>query len=201
VLDHVFTDAIDALRQSLEQALLERLAVDEHFHADVLLGDLTWETSYGLLGEAAPPRVRADLSLVWSTWSQSAFRDWYAGHGFSESPRIDIEVTLRVQRLVNPPDVKALLGATPAEGPSVGAEALYRAGPTLERAFGRDLAETASAFEVGYSGSYELSEATLADPQQMDRQLAPLGGWVAAALVRLNDLDLEFLDSAALEDL
>lgn len=200
MLDHVFTDAIDALRQSLEQALLESLAVDEHFHADVFLGDLTWESSYGLLGEARPARISADLSLVWPTWSQSAFRDWCMDANFSDSPRIEIEVTLRVQRLVDTPDVKALLAATPGDGPSLGADSLYRSGPTIERSFGRDLTETASSFEVGYSGTYELSQDTLADPQRMDSHLAPLGGWVAAALVKLNDLELGFLPGEGLDD-
>ena len=42
MLDHVFTDAIGALRDAMENALLERQAFEEHFQADVLLGDLTW---------------------------------------------------------------------------------------------------------------------------------------------------------------
>ena len=50
MLDHVFTDAIGALRDTFENALLERQAFEERFQADVLLGDLTWETSYGLPG-------------------------------------------------------------------------------------------------------------------------------------------------------
>jgi hypothetical protein len=67
VLDHVFTDAIGALREALEAARLERLALEEHFQVDVMLGDLTWETSYGLPGEGDPPRVRCDLTLEWPT--------------------------------------------------------------------------------------------------------------------------------------
>ena len=69
MLDHVFTDAIGALRDALEQAMLERQAFEERFQSDVLLGDLTWETSYGLPGEGNPPRVRADLTLEWPTGS------------------------------------------------------------------------------------------------------------------------------------
>src|SRR3954464_12448942 len=53
MLDHVFTDAIGALRDTFENALLERQAFEERFQADVLLGDLTWETSYGLPGEGS----------------------------------------------------------------------------------------------------------------------------------------------------
>lgn len=51
MLDHVFTDAISALRDAFEAAFLERQPFEEHFQADVLLGDLTWETTYGLPGE------------------------------------------------------------------------------------------------------------------------------------------------------
>jgi hypothetical protein len=190
VLDHVFTDAIDALTTSLEKALLERLAVDEHLNTDVLSGDLTFETSYGLLGEEAPPRVRADISMMWSPASQSAFRDWYAGDGFSEPPRIELEVTLRVQRLATPPDVPQLVAATPRQGPAVGGEMLYRAGPTVEQSFGHDLAKVTSAFEIAYGATYELDEQTLEDSALIDVEFGPLGGWIAASLVRLNDLGL-----------
>ena len=51
MLDHVFTDAIGALRDALENALLERQAFEERFHTDVLLGDLIWATSYVIPGE------------------------------------------------------------------------------------------------------------------------------------------------------
>ncbi len=197
MLDHVFTDAIDALRQSLEKALLERLAVEEHLSADILSGDLTWETSYGLLGEAVPPRVRADVSMVWSTWSQSAFRDWYVGEGFSDPPRIELEITLRVQRLVDEPDAEALLASAPVDGPVVAGESLFRSGPTVERAFGRGLDRAASAFEVAYAGTYDLDESTLEDSALIDIQFASLGGWIAAALVKLNDLDLAHLPPEA----
>ena len=40
MLDHVFTDAIGALRDALERALLERQAFEERFQADVLLGSI-----------------------------------------------------------------------------------------------------------------------------------------------------------------
>ena len=43
---------------------------------NVLLGDMTWETSYGLPGEGLPPRVQADITLEWPTWAQTAYRAW-----------------------------------------------------------------------------------------------------------------------------
>src|SRR3954470_15807100 len=64
MLDHVFTDAIGALRDAMEQAFLERQALEERFQADVLLGDLSWETSYSLPGDGVPPRVRVDIGLT-----------------------------------------------------------------------------------------------------------------------------------------
>lgn len=193
MLDHVFTDAIDALRQSLEKALLERIAVEERFNADVLLGDLSWETSYGLLGEGTPARVKADLGLGWPTWSQSAFRGWYLGEGLGEPPRIDVEVALRIEELAALPDVALVYAAAPDEGPELGGEALQRSGPTLEQVLDRSLDTVRAAVEVVYSGSYELHEDALADSSRIDDSVAELGGWIAAALVRLNDLPLEFV--------
>ncbi|MEM7286917.1 MAG: hypothetical protein AAF480_11240 [Actinomycetota bacterium] len=192
MLDHVFTDAIDALRQSLEKALLERLAVEEHLTTDLLSGDLSFETSYGLLGEETPPRVRADVSMVWSTWSQSAFREWYVGEGYDDPPKIDMEITLRVQRLVDEPDPASVLAATPKDGPIINGEPLLRDGPTVERAFNAGLGAAASAFEVAYGGTYELSEKTLQDSALIDVEFAGVGGWIASALVHLSDLGLTF---------
>ncbi len=186
MLDHAFTDAIDALRQSLERALLERVDIEEHLSADILSGDLTWDTSYGLPGEDAPPRVKADVTLVWSTWSQSSFRDWYTGDGFSDPPKLDIEITLRVQRLADAPDVEAFVAAVPPAGPSIDGSELYMSGPTLECTF--DPAEY--AFEAAYGGTYELDEKTLEDSALVDVEFAAVGGWIAAALVKLNDLSL-----------
>src|SRR5438445_755503 len=68
MLDHVFLDFIAATHKSFSEALLQRQAVEERFQVDVLLGDLSWETSYSLPGESSPPRVRADLSIDWPTW-------------------------------------------------------------------------------------------------------------------------------------
>lgn len=192
MLDHVFTDAIDALTQSLEKALLERLGVDERLTTDMLSGDMSFETSYGLLGEESPPRVRADVSLVWPPSSQVAFRDWYLGDGTDDRPQIDIEITLRVQRLATPPDVPQLLAATPPAGPHLGEAMLFRSGPTVEQSYGRDLTQASSAFEVAYQGSFELDEHALEDSGRIDIAFGALGGWIAAALVRLNDLDLTY---------
>lgn len=132
MLDHVFTDAIGALRDALESALLERQAFEERFSADVLLGDLTWATSYSLPGEGLPPRVQADLTLSWPTWAQTAWRTWYVGEMFDEPPRIEIEVVVRVQRLVESPDLLGLLAKLPVRSPALGEHHLERSAPTVE---------------------------------------------------------------------
>jgi hypothetical protein len=193
MLDHVFTDAIGALRDALENALLERQAFEERFHTDVLLGDLTWETSYGVPGEGHPPRVRADVTLEWPTWSQTAYRSWYIEEELPEAPTIDIEIVLRIQRLVEAPDPRRVLDALPRESPLIGSERLTRSGPTVEAVSNEDLTETEHAIEVSYEGSYELDEATLADGSILDDHFSAMGGWISSTLVRLGDLNFAFL--------
>lgn len=192
MLDHVFTDAIGALRDALEQALLERQAFEEHLQSDVLLGDLTWETSYGLPGEGSPPRIRADLSLDWPTWAQSAYRSWYIGEDMHEGPRIEISIVLRVQRLVELPSPEAVLAALPAHSPTIGGEQIQRHGITVETTYDDDLANPSHAVEVLYDGSYELDENSLEDGSILDTHFGALGGWISHTLVRLGDVKFEF---------
>src|SRR4026209_767576 len=100
MLDHVFTDAISALRDAFEAAFLERQAFEEHFQVDVLLGDIKWETSYGSAGggklawerccgrpgEGQPPRVVAHVTFDWPTWSQTSYRRWYVDEELDAPP-------------------------------------------------------------------------------------------------------------------
>ena len=188
MLDHVFTDAIGALRDAFETARLERQAFEEHFQSDVLLGDLTWQTSYGLPGEGLPPRVQADISCAWPTWSQTAYRSWYVEEELSEAPRIEIEIVFRRQRLTTFPDPVVVIGALPLDSPRIGTEALTRSGPTVQSIYGSDLTEAEYAIEVSYEGGYELDEDGLADGSTLDRHFGSLGGWIAATLVTVGDL-------------
>ena len=192
MLDHVFTDAIGALRDAFEDSRLERQAFEERFQVDVLLGDVTWQTSYGLPGEGLPPRVQADVSCGWPTWSQTAYRSWYVDEALTEPPRIDIDITLRVQRLTRSPEPRTVLAVLPITSPDVGGEKLTRSGPTVESIYGADPDEAEYAIEVSYEGVYELDEAVLVDGSALDQHFGTLGGWVAATLVRLGDLDLQF---------
>ena len=193
MLDHVFMDAIGALRDVFENARLDRIAFEERFQVDILLGDVTWETSYGLPGEGMPPRARADVSLDWPTWSQTAYRNWTTGEPVDEQPEILVEIVLRLQRLKDLPDPAVVLGVLPLEGPPLGDERLERSGPTLEQMFTPDLEAEGAAMEVSYEGSYRLEEGVLEDGSALDAHFSAMGGWVASTLVRLGDLKLEYL--------
>jgi len=192
MLDHVFMDAIGALREAFDGALLERHAQEERLQVDILLGDVSWETSYSLPGEGVPPRVVAEITLEWPTWSQTAYRSWRIGEGFDEPPEIDVEVVLRVQRLVGSPEPSSVAGILPDEGPVLGDEPLTRSAPTVERMYDLELAPTETAVEVSYDGICPLSEAALADEASLAADFGALGGWIAASLVKLADLKLEF---------
>jgi len=201
MLDHVFTDAIGALRDALESALLERQALEERFQADVLLGDISWETSYGLPGEGSPPRVQADLTLQWPTWAQTAYRTWYLDEEFTERPVITIEVVFRVQRIKDPPDPAVIMKGMPTFVPQIGDEKLSGLGPTLETVYTADLAVWSHAAEIVYNGAYELDEKTLEDGSTLDEDFAQIGGWITATLVALGDLPLAFLPAADFDEM
>ncbi len=192
MLDHVFMDAIGALRDAFDGALLERHAQEERLQVDVLLGDVGWETSYSLPGEGVPPRVVAEVTLEWPTWSQTAYRSWKIGEGFDEPPEVDVEIVLRLQRLVGAPEPSTIVGILPDEGPTLGDEPLRRSAPTVEHLYDLELAPIETAIEVSYEGVYALSEAALADEASLAADFGALGGWIASSLVKLGDLKLEF---------
>lgn len=204
MLDHVFTDAISALRDAFEAAFLERQAFEEHFQVDVLLGDVTWETSYGLPGEGQPPRVVAHITFDWPTWSQTSYRRWYVDEELESAPVIEMEIVLRVQRLAEQPTSEQVYATMPESSPLVGDGRLERAGLTVEIAhpdpaehLGVDASDNylEYAVEITYEGLYELAEETLADGTSslLDEHFGVLGGWVASTLVRLGDLRFAFL--------
>jgi hypothetical protein len=204
MLDHVFTDAISALRDAFERAFLERQAFEEHFQVDVLLGDITWETSYGLPGEGQPPRVVAHITFDWPTWSQTSYRRWYVEEVLDEQPAIEMEIVLRVQRLARQPELADVLAALPSTSPLIGDDRLERAGVTVEIGYLEESDDSDStpellapehAVEITYEGLYELAEETLADGAStvLDDHFGALGGWIASTLVKLGDLKLDFL--------
>ena len=193
MLDHILLDVIGSIREALEGALLEQQAVEERFQVDVFLGDVSFETSYSLPGEQNPPRVRADISLEWPTWSQSSYRSWSIGESLTERPELVVEVALRRQRLAIAPDPAAVLAVLGDETPELAGESLERTGPTIEQVYETDHEGVASSIEIAYQGAYHLDEAVLEDPEKIDAQVAGLARFIASGLVRLADLNLPVL--------
>jgi hypothetical protein len=197
VLDHPLVDIIDTIRSSFDTALLQRQAVEERFQVDVFLGDVSWETSYSLPGEEQPPRVRADVSVDWPTWSQTSYRSWSIGEPPDELPEVVIEVALRVQRMAEAPDDEKVLSVLPAAGPLQHADDLVRVATTIEQVR-TDVGSEGSgalrwAAEATYEGSMRFSEAKLEDPSGLRPLFDALTRWIASTLIALADLPFTFL--------
>ncbi len=191
MLDHILVDIISAIRRSFEGALLQRQAVEERFQVDVFLGDVSWETSYSLPGEEQPPRVRADVSVDWPTWSQTSYRSWSIGEPPDELPEIVVEVALRVQRLAEAPDTQMVLRALPEANPVLGVDPLVRTATTIEQVHADGSVRW--AVEATYEGSVRFSEAQLENPAEIEPVVAGLTRWISSTLVQLADLPFSFL--------
>jgi len=191
VLDHILVDIISAIRRSFDQALLQRQAVEERFQVDVFLGDVSWETSYSLPGEEQPPRVRADVSVDWPTWSQTSYRSWSIGEPPDELPEIVVEVALRVQRLAEAPDTQMVLHALPDTNPLLGVDPLVRTATTFEQVHADGGVRW--AVEATYEGSVRFTEAQLEDPGEIGPVIAGLTRWISSTLIQLADLPFSFL--------
>jgi hypothetical protein len=226
VLDHIFLDTVGALRATLDESLLERAGQDDRLVYDLFTGDLVWETSVSLPGDGDPPRVNADLSLDWQSWSQAAWRGVTIGEPVEDPPEIGIEIVFRVQRLARRPALSTVLSVLPEESPELGTDKLARSAPVIEESFEEEGAAPEVAAEVAYEGSYRLPAPNPEENQAKEASLFPgwagprlsagdalrstvgatrqvtaatqetlrgLGAWVASTLVRLADLDLEYL--------
>lgn len=193
MLDHILVELITRVRRSLDDALLQRQAVEERFQVDVFLGDVSWETSYSLPGEEEPPRVRADISLDWPTWSQSIYRSWSIGEPSEDLPEAVMEVTLRQQRLAAAPDLAPMLAALPEESPVVAGEPLVRAAPVVEQVVGGPDEPARFAVETTYQGTLLFEEAALENADHLAEPVTTLARWIASVLVRLADLDVAYL--------
>jgi hypothetical protein len=191
VLDHILVDIISTIRRSFDQALLQRQAVEERFQVDVFLGDVSWETSYSLPGEEQPPRVRADVSVDWPTWSQTSYRSWSIGELPDELPEIVVEVALRVQRLAEAPDTDMVLHALPDANPMLGVDPLMRTAITIEQIHADE--HVGWAVEATYEGSVRFSEAQLETPSEIEPVVAGLTRWISSTLIQLTDLPFRFL--------
>jgi len=199
VLDHLLVDFIAAVQDSFDRALLERQAVEERFLVDVFLGDVSFETSYSLPGEGQPPRVRADVSIDWPTWSQTAYRSWSIGEEPAEMPEAVLEVAMRVQRLAEAPDAASVLSVLPEASPPIGRDPLTRTATTIEEVHGDpdtdqppDELPVRWAVEGSYEGAIHFEEAQLDDPESLVPLADALTRWVSSTLVRLADLPLTY---------
>jgi hypothetical protein len=217
VLDHLLVDVIGGIRASFDRALLQRQAVEERFQVDVFLGDVSWETSYSLPGEEQPPRVRADLSVDWPTWSQASYRSWSIGEPPDELPEVVIEVALRVQRMAEPPDTEKVMAALPATGPAGDPMDLVRTATTIEQVHTTPEGSTNPqldtppaplapdgpsaggpsplrwAVEATYEGSLRFTDTQLEDPSSLEPTFDALTRWIASTLISLADLPFTFL--------
>jgi len=200
MLDHVFLAAVEQLRRSCDDAMLDPSAGEERLTSDLLGGDLTWEGAYALPGEGRPHRVRADLTLDWPTWSQTTYRSWQIDGDIDEPPELGVEVVMRVQFLAEAPDLSTISSVLPDEGPTLGGEHLRRASPTVEQVVDGELATTDWAVEFAYEGTYEVTTAVIEDAARLAEVFDGVGAWIASALVRLGDLKLAFRPPEEVDD-
>ena len=202
MLDHVFTDAIGALRDAFENALLERQAFEERFQVDVLLGDIDLgdELRPARRGPAAPGPGRHHPD--WPTWAQTAYRSWYIGEPIDEPPRIEIEIVLRVQRLASSPDPAELLGVLPEQSPPIGGDRLERVGPDhRDRSTGTTSTTPSTPSRSSYEGSYEFDEATLKDGSILDDHFSRHGRLdLVDRWCDVGDLTCDFLPPLDLDE-
>ena len=179
MLDHLFLDTVGALRAALDQSLLEPAGQDDRLVYDLLTGDLVWETTVSLPGDGDPPRVSADISLDWQTWSQSAWRSMSMGEQVEEPPEIGIEVVFRVQRLATP------AGAGRRPGRAARGEPGHRRrqpgpfGPGDRGGLRGRKAPPEVAVEVAYEGSYRLPAPSERSDGQRDEPFPRAGRVVA----------------------
>ncbi len=195
MLDHLLVDLIGTIRSSFDRALLQRQAVEERFQVDVFLGDVSWETSYSLPGEEQPPRVRADVSVDWPTWSQTSYRSWSIGEPPDELPEVVIEVALRVQRMAEAPDTEKVLAVLPVAGPLDNPDALVRTATTIEQMHTESEVDgdIRWAAEATYEGSLRFSEQQLEEPSTLVPIFDDITRWIASTLISLADLPFTFL--------
>jgi hypothetical protein len=190
VFDHLLVDVIGTIRDSFDRALLQRQAVEERFQVDVFLGDVSWETSYSLPGEEQPPRVRADVSVDWPTWSQTSYRSWSIGEAPDEMPEVV---------MAEAPDTEKVMAALPLGGPLGDPMDLIRTATTIEQVR-TDVGDdddapggTRWAAEATYEGSVRFSEQQLDEPSSIAPVFDGLTRWIASTLITLADLPFTFL--------
>jgi hypothetical protein len=183
MLDHLFLDTVGALRRTLDESLLECPSGDDRLLYDLLSGDLVWETSVSLPGDGDPPKVSADISLDWQTWSQVAWRSVALGESVEDPPEIGVEVVFRAQRLASRPPLAQVLSVLPESGPDMGGEEMARSAPVIEEAYEDGATASEVAVEVAYEGSYRLPVPIgTGDGEAPAEDASLFPGWAGARL-------------------
>ncbi|MCL5973758.1 MAG: hypothetical protein ACYCWN_01625 [Ferrimicrobium sp.] len=195
MLDHLFLRFIASLKASLNSSMLERAGLEEQLHNDLMLGDLTFETSYSLPGEASPPRVRADLTVEWPTWSQGSYRSWAIGDGIEDPIEIVIEVALRFTGLGELPTTPLqLLTHLPRHSTQTILNApmeLQRV--TVETSYDITTDDSELSAEVVYETTCTFDEQLIDDEDRVQQALHQLTGWISSVLVQASDIPLTYL--------
>lgn len=192
MLDHVLLDFIAALRSSLDGSMLEKSSVEERFQIDVWLGDISFETSYTLPGEDPPPRLRADISLEWPTWSQATYRSWTLGEGLEDPPEIAAEIAIRLQRLQDDLRVEQVIPILSGKSPEVLGGHFELVSSACERIVEISAPGPDFTAEFLYEASLHFDEGVLEGRVTMEEAMAPLGAWLTSLLVRVADLDIKY---------
>ncbi|MDA8115850.1 MAG: hypothetical protein M0000_00435 [Actinomycetota bacterium] len=191
MLDHVLLELVSVVREAVEDSMLEQSDLDERMLIDVWGGDIDYEASYTIPGEPEPPRVRADLSFAWSTFSQSAYRSWWMGQPLQDPPGVEMGVSFRLQMLDAAPDFDGALELFPEQA-TVGEVLTFERAGLLHSSFHEpQLGHVHHALEVPYRAELMLSEELLADPLALKAAIDPLGRWLASSLVGLADRYLQ----------
>jgi len=183
-----------ALRSALESSLLERSGLEEQLHTDLLLGDATFETSYNLPGEVTPPRVRIDLTVEWSTWSQSAFRSWTIGEGPDEPVEIVCEASLRFSSLAaSAGDPKVLQKSLPSNSPTICDAQFELRTLTVEDSVEMPTGEIEHAAEATYEATFTLDEGVFSElSSYFDSLAGGVTAWLSSLLVHASDIPLSY---------
>lgn len=195
MLDHLFLRFIASLKTSLSSSMLERAGLEEQLHNDLMLGDLTFETSYSLPGEASPPHVRADLTVEWPTWSQGSYRSWTLGDGIEDPIEIVIEVALRFTGLsALPMTPQQLLTHLPRHSSqSILNAPMELQRVTIETSYDITTDDTELSAEVVYETTCVIDEQVIDDDERVQVAISQLTGWIASVLVQASDIPLTYL--------
>lgn len=193
MIDNVFLDLIDALKQSLETSMLEQLPNEEHIMLDVFVGDMHFQASYSLPGEINPSNLRVDVDLEWPVWNQSIYKSWALGESEPEPMELGIEISVRAVGLSEPADMSKILPELEKSSPqSVSIPIDLSSTVTSQTTLGDDLG-IEYELEINYDGSMILEEFSFMRRIEFEDTFKHVGPWLASILVRLSDLPLKFL--------